>query len=199
MRSEIRAASAVGEIEAARAALLDALELDNYVGLIDDLPYSLNQLMANFRHWHERLLNSSHAHEDRQAVHHQDSVRGVAGDLCDRLGRGRARRALSRKSIRESAAGCCSLACTGVVFIAGAKLLDCGPPGAAARCCRTLCRASRAATSGSVVVDPTRAGRGISVQRYRFHFAQIDPAPHRASPRRPGSPEYRTRNPDRRN
>ncbi len=71
-----------------------------------------------------------------------------------------------------------ALACTGVVFIAGAKLLDSVRPApATARTSRDALRRFSAAATGSFVVDPDRA-RCVPVQDHRFHFAEIDAGPH---------------------
>ena len=87
-----------------------------------------------------------------------------------------------------------ALACTGVVFIAGGKLLDSvKAPMPALAAGRTGRRCD--AISSLVVVDP-RACRTVAVQSHGLHVAEIDPRPGNR-PDRELWREYRTRNPDR--
>ena len=88
-----------------------------------------------------------------------------------------------------------AVACTGVVFIAGAKLLDSVRPAEPAHCRRALSGAGCGAATSLVVVDP-RSGRLVALQNHRFHVAQIDAGPGDRARARRHWRGCRTRNPD---
>ena len=90
-------------------------------------------------------------------------------------------------------AGCSHSACTGVVFMAGGKLLDAVRPAAPAVAAVPM-RRRKGAGRLLVVIDP-RPGLSSRLQSYGFHVTQIDAGPgYRLSHRRLRG--CRTRNPD---
>ena len=124
----------------------------------------------------------AHAQQDRTAVPIKTRTEAWLVTYAIAVGSGRARPPLSRNLSGHGAAGCLPLACTGVVFLAGAKLLEFGQAGCRPRFRRALCAATPRARPRSVVVDPG-SGRLVAVQGHALRATQIYPRPARRARR----------------
>ena len=188
----------VASVRAARAALLDALELRELaVGLIDSYRSRLTQLLAELRHWHGVCLTIMHAQAPRPTVHHQDPVRGVSSSPMRLPSAPSSAGSITWQQYPGTMGLVLALCCTGVVFLAGGKLLDSVRPAPALAIATPRPPAMpRAAAAPSVVIDPGFAGRPPP-QGQPVRPAEIDAAPHGGAAAGDASPSNQTRNRDR--